>query len=151
MAEGSPGGGWAGIPTILRSLLPDGLNPFSELRKVHDQYHGGGSPTTGRFRRNGSATMEEKTGPCQKQYNDYMQCHKKFDGTIDMLDCEDIAAAFQQCIRETGKEELARRRQSGAVGDGAGDTVHQEYAQIGADADSQIVKVKLGGDVRAAP
>ena len=49
-----------------------------------------------------------KDEPCQQGYDEYVACTKKHNGTIDMIDCEDIAILFQQCMRDE------RRKKDGA-------------------------------------
>mmetsp|Transcript_3816 Transcript_3816/g.7673 ORF Transcript_3816/g.7673 Transcript_3816/m.7673 type:complete len:92 (-) Transcript_3816:278-553(-) len=37
--------------------------------------------------------------PCQQEFDAYVQCCQSHQGTRDMVDCEDITANFQQCMR----------------------------------------------------
>eukprot|EP00811_Abedinium_folium_P009757 NODE_19017_length_864_cov_3.234735.p1 GENE.NODE_19017_length_864_cov_3.234735~~NODE_19017_length_864_cov_3.234735.p1 ORF type:complete len:120 (-),score=25.62 NODE_19017_length_864_cov_3.234735:505-822(-) len=39
--------------------------------------------------------------PCQEHFDAYMQCCSSHERTRDMIDCEDIVALFQQCMRQS--------------------------------------------------
>lgn len=77
-----------------------------------------------------AAPPPKKPEPCQSDYDRYLRCIKEHGGTIDMVDCEDIALTFQKCMRTARAGARRGEDCSGGLGKGADDG-QDEYAGCG--------------------